>query len=116
MAVAQSLQLTVSRPQSGRPVDPIRQSAYHPRRHTSPGSGPGMGQTAKSGEPGKGHPMDAAAMPFPAAKYNQVWPGRWRDGRTLLILLLLALLLLGWAVWQTEVPARDSIGFIRYAL
>jgi hypothetical protein len=42
--------------------------------------------------------------------------GRWRDLRLLALLLLLALGVRGWLMVHTEVLARDSIGFIRYAL
>jgi 4-amino-4-deoxy-L-arabinose transferase-like glycosyltransferase len=41
---------------------------------------------------------------------------RWRDFSRLSILLLLALALRAWVIRNTEVGARDSIGFIRYAL
>jgi 4-amino-4-deoxy-L-arabinose transferase-like glycosyltransferase len=43
-------------------------------------------------------------------------PSLWRDLRLLLLLLLLAAGLRIWVLWHTEVPSRDSIGFIRYAL
>jgi hypothetical protein len=46
-------------------------------------------------------------------------PGRggWRRDLALLaVLLLLAGGVRAWVIWCTEVPARDSIGFIRYAL
>src|SRR5262249_8571768 len=42
--------------------------------------------------------------------------GRWRDLVLVLVLLMLAVALRGWLVTHTEVLARDSIGFIRYAL
>jgi hypothetical protein len=42
--------------------------------------------------------------------------GRRRDLALLALLLLLAGGVRAWVVWCTEVPARDSIGFIRYAL
>ncbi len=45
-----------------------------------------------------------------------VWPGKWRDWQVLTLLLVLTLGLRLWVVAATEVPARDGIGFIRYAL
>jgi len=41
---------------------------------------------------------------------------RWRDLALIGLLLLLAVALRGWLLCHTEVLARDSIGFIRYAL
>jgi 4-amino-4-deoxy-L-arabinose transferase-like glycosyltransferase len=41
---------------------------------------------------------------------------RGRDLGLLALLLLIVLGLRGWLLYHTEVPARDSIGFIRYAL
>ena len=41
---------------------------------------------------------------------------RWRDLGALVLLLALAVAVRGWLLAHTEVPARDSIGFIRYAL
>lgn len=41
--------------------------------------------------------------------------GYWRDAGLLALLLLLALGVRGWMIGHTEVLARDSIGFIRYA-
>ncbi len=41
---------------------------------------------------------------------------RWRDWRCLATLLMLVLPLRVWLLYNTEVAARDSIGFIRYAL
>jgi hypothetical protein len=60
--------------------------------------------------------MVGSETTFSPAKYEQVWPGSWRDWQILGLLLVLALAMRMWAVWHTEVPARDSIGFIRYAL
>jgi hypothetical protein len=45
-----------------------------------------------------------------------IWPSRWTDARALALLLILALLLRGWVVYATQVPARDGIGFLCYAL
>jgi hypothetical protein len=42
--------------------------------------------------------------------------GGWRDRTLLAVLLVLATALHGWLLYNTEVAARDSIGFIRYAL
>jgi len=42
--------------------------------------------------------------------------GWWRDLGLLAVLLVVAVALRGWLLWNTEVAARDSIGFIRYAL
>jgi hypothetical protein len=39
----------------------------------------------------------------------------WGEAGLLLVLLTLAGVLHTWLVWNTEVPARDGIGFIRYA-
>src|SRR5260370_28369950 len=43
-------------------------------------------------------------------------PDRRRDRGLLVVLLVLAAALHAWLLYNTEVPARDSIGFIRYAL
>src|SRR5437899_1167595 len=40
----------------------------------------------------------------------------WRDFALIAGLLLAAVALRGWLLHHTEVPARDTIGFIRYAL
>src|SRR5262245_30814993 len=42
--------------------------------------------------------------------------GRRGDWGRILLVALLALLVRGWLITHTEVSARDSIGFIRYAL
>jgi hypothetical protein len=42
--------------------------------------------------------------------------GPWRDAALIAGLLLTAVALRGWLLHHTEVPARDTIGFIRYAL
>src|SRR5262245_29398494 len=41
--------------------------------------------------------------------------GFWRDLGLLLVLLLLAGGVRAWVIGHTEVPARDGIGFIRFA-
>src|SRR3954471_18327983 len=43
-------------------------------------------------------------------------PRRWPDARWLVLLLALTVALRVWLLCHTEVAARDSIGFIRYAL
>jgi hypothetical protein len=43
-------------------------------------------------------------------------PNAWRDLGLILSLLVLAVMVRGWQLVHTEVPARDTIGFIRYAL
>src|SRR3954452_5976624 len=40
----------------------------------------------------------------------------WRDLGVLALLLALATASRCWLLWHTEVAARDSIGYIRYAL
>ena len=40
----------------------------------------------------------------------------WRDFGLIALLLLIAIGHRGWLLFHTEVLARDSIGFIRYAL
>ncbi|HYV37731.1 MAG TPA: glycosyltransferase family 39 protein [Gemmataceae bacterium] len=42
--------------------------------------------------------------------------GRWRDVALVALLLVFAVGLRGWLLTHTEVVARDSIGYIRYAL
>ncbi|HZT83380.1 MAG TPA: glycosyltransferase family 39 protein, partial [Gemmataceae bacterium] len=49
-----------------------------------------------------------ASQPAPAG-------GWWADLRLLLVLLAVAAALRGWHLWHTEVAARDSISYIRYA-
>src|SRR4051794_27336408 len=43
-------------------------------------------------------------------------PRHWPDARWLVLLLALTVALRVWLLCHTEVAARDSIGFIRYAL
>lgn len=54
------------------------------------------------------------------ASHDGAGPGWWADARRdllpLLFLLVLAAALRGWLIAHTEVTARDSIGFIRYAM
>lgn len=51
-----------------------------------------------------------------ATYLDRIWPQKWRDVYILILLFVLAVALRGWVLSMTEVPARDSIGFIRYAL
>jgi hypothetical protein len=44
------------------------------------------------------------------------WSEAKKDRALLGLLLFLAILIRAWMVYNTEVPARDSIGYIRYAL
>jgi 4-amino-4-deoxy-L-arabinose transferase-like glycosyltransferase len=41
---------------------------------------------------------------------------RWRDLGLMALLVVLAIGVRGWLLTHTEVPARDTVGFIRYAL
>lgn len=52
----------------------------------------------------------------PNDTYTKIWPNQLADWKVLLLLLALTLPIRFWVVATTEVPARDSIGFIRYAL
>jgi Dolichyl-phosphate-mannose-protein mannosyltransferase len=57
-------------------------------------------------------------VPAPRSTRNstrRTGPG-WRDLRLLCVLVLLAASVRVWIIFHTEVAARDSIGFIRYAL
>lgn len=45
-----------------------------------------------------------------------IWPGSWRDRHVLALLLALAFVLRAWMLWTTEIPSRDGLYFIRYAL
>jgi hypothetical protein len=58
--------------------------------------------------------MEAPAHTAPGEAARR--PGRSRDLALLALLLVLATGIRAWVVRCTEVPARDSIGFIRYAL
>ena len=40
----------------------------------------------------------------------------WADWRWLVLLFVLVVPLRGWLLYNTEVMARDSVGYIRYAL
>jgi hypothetical protein len=52
----------------------------------------------------------------PAGRDHAPASERRTDLCLLAVLLLLTLALRGWLLWHTEVAARDSIGYIRYAL
>lgn len=56
--------------------------------------------------------MDDSQSP-PRLSQNE--PG-WADWRWLALLVVLVVPLRAWLLWNTEVMARDSVGFIRYAL
>lgn len=60
--------------------------------------------------------MEGHAVQTHEPATSPVFAGRWRDVALLAGLLALALSLRGWLLFNTEVPARDTIGFIRYAL
>lgn len=51
--------------------------------------------------------------PLPASSTDQ--PLGWRDLRLLALVILLSAGIRTWLIWHTSVPARDGIGFIRYA-
>jgi hypothetical protein len=55
--------------------------------------------------------MDEPTSPTPAPADR-----RWRDWRWLVLLFLLVAPIRGWLLWNTEVIARDGVGYIRYAL
>jgi 4-amino-4-deoxy-L-arabinose transferase-like glycosyltransferase len=59
----------------------------------------------------EGHAVDTANPDAQAGAGD-----RWRDLGLVTLLLLLALGIRDWVLTHTEVPARDTIGFIRYAL
>jgi hypothetical protein len=59
----------------------------------------------------EGHAVDTANHDAHSAAAE-----RWRDLGLVALLLVLALGVRGWVLTHTEVPARDTIGFIRYAL
>jgi hypothetical protein len=63
----------------------------------------------------EGHAVDTPEHPTPTASAG-AGAASWRDLGLIALLLLLALGLRGWLLAHTEVPARDTIGFIRYAL
>ena len=60
--------------------------------------------------------MEAAASGTLGQAGQSRWVERGRDLGLLLLLVLLTVGLRGWLLTHTEVTARDSIGFIRYAL
>lgn len=56
-------------------------------------------------------PKNQPTFPRPSSRS----PSTWSDLPRLALLLVLAIVLRGWLIAHTVVPARDSIGFIRYA-
>lgn len=60
--------------------------------------------------------MEGAALQNPAADHPAPPRDTARDVWSLVLLLLLATAVRAWLVGHTEVAARDSIGYIRYAL
>jgi hypothetical protein len=60
--------------------------------------------------------MEGRAQQSPGQDAEPVASGRWRDLGLLALLLGAAVGLRAWLLCHTEVAARDSIGFIRYAL
>lgn len=67
--------------------------------------------------PAKAADGTGAAGPhsWPGALLRRLASARWTERRCLVLLLAVALLLRLGLVWHTEVAARDSIGYIRYA-
>jgi hypothetical protein len=60
--------------------------------------------------------MDGRALQSPRQDGQPGPSGRWRDLGLLAVLLTISVVLRCWLIRHTEVAARDSIGFIRYAL
>jgi 4-amino-4-deoxy-L-arabinose transferase-like glycosyltransferase len=60
--------------------------------------------------------MEGRAVRGPGQEGEPASSGRWRDLGLLAVLLTAAVALRAWLLCHTEVAARDSIGFIRYAL
>jgi hypothetical protein len=60
--------------------------------------------------------MEGQPVITPASDIRNASRAYWRDFALIALLLLLAITLRGWVLLHTEVLARDSIGFIRYAL
>src|SRR3954447_23647509 len=60
--------------------------------------------------------MDGRPVRGPGQEGEPASAGRWRDLGLLAVLLTAAVALRPWLIYHTEVAARDSIGFIRYAL
>ena len=59
--------------------------------------------------------MEGAGTEKEAQAAQPARPGAWLDLRLIAILLVVAAGVRIWVVARTEVPARDSIGYIRYA-
>ena len=60
--------------------------------------------------------MEATEAGLDAQAGQSGWVERRRDAALIAILVFLAAALRVWTITHTEVTARDSIGFIRYAL
>src|SRR5436309_1437020 len=60
--------------------------------------------------------MEGQEAKAPARDGQGAAAGRWSDLRLLAVLLVAALAVRAWLLGHTEVAARDSIGYIRYAL
>jgi hypothetical protein len=60
--------------------------------------------------------MEGHVVDNPDHKAAAAFWDRWQDLGSIALLLVLTMGLRGWLLAHTEVPARDSIGFIRYAL
>jgi hypothetical protein len=62
------------------------------------------------------HPSpESPPGPCPDPRLTVLPGARWSDGRWLLLLLLLTLASRVWQLTHTEVPSRDSVGYIRIA-
>jgi len=59
----------------------------------------------------EGHALDTTGHDARSAAQD-----RWRDLGLIVLLVVLAVVVRGWLLTHTEVPARDTVGFIRYAL
>src|SRR5437016_4738130 len=60
--------------------------------------------------------MDGVETQLPGQDGQATSSGFWRDLGLLALLVVLVFALRVWLLCHTEVAARDSIGFIRYAL
>src|SRR5262249_36218227 len=64
----------------------------------------------------RGFPADGPVTgSWPTLGLPRRWLAQWPGLAPVLLLLTIALGLRLWLVWDTEVAARDSIGYIRYA-
>src|SRR4051812_48325069 len=60
--------------------------------------------------------MEGLAGQSPKREGEPKRSGRWRDLGLLALLIVAAVAMRSWMLCHTEVAARDSIGYIRYAL